>query len=96
MTASYEHEKPHLLTRLRRIEGQVRGIQRMVEEDKYCVDILTQIAGIQAALQQVSLKVLENHLTHCVTDAIQQDHGDDKIREVMQVLQHYTKTSRSL
>jgi DNA-binding FrmR family transcriptional regulator len=74
----------------------VRGIQRMVEEDTYCDDILTQIAGIQAALQQVSLKVLENHLTHCVTDAIEQDQRDEKIREVMQVLQHYTKTSRSL
>lgn len=96
MTASYEHEKPQLLTRLRRIEGQVRGIQRMVEQDTYCVDILTQIAGIQAALQQVSLKVLEDHLGHCVMDAMEPDQKDEKIREVMQVLQHYTKTSRSL
>lgn len=96
MTASYENDKQQLLSRLKRIEGQVRGLQRMLEEDKYCVDILTQVASTQAALQQVSLKLLEDHLSHCVTDAIQQNQGEEKIREVMSVLQHYTKTSRSL
>jgi CsoR family transcriptional regulator, copper-sensing transcriptional repressor len=96
MTASYDQDKQQLLTRLRRIEGQVRGIQRMLEEDKYCVDILTQISGVQSALQQVGLKVLEDHLLHCVTDAIRDDNGEEKIREVVTVLQHYTKTTRTV
>ncbi|MBE3558074.1 MAG: metal-sensitive transcriptional regulator [Ktedonobacteraceae bacterium] len=95
MVASYEQDKQQLLTRLRRVEGQVRGIQRMIEEDTYCVDIMTQIASIQSALQQVVLKMLEDHLSHCVTEAIQQGQGEEKIREVMQVLQHYTRTSRA-
>jgi len=78
------------LKRLRRIEGQVRGIARMVEEDRYCIDIMTQIAAIHAALRRVEEDVLEDHLNHCVTDAI--NSGDkaeqqQKIAELMEVLQ---------
>ncbi len=90
MAASGE-VKQKLLTRLRRIEGQTRGLQRMVEEDKYCVDIMNQIAGVQSALEQVTLLLMENHLQHCVTDAIQEGQGQEKIREMMDVLKHYTR-----
>ena len=90
MAASGE-VKQNLLTRLRRIEGQTRGLQRMVEEDKYCVDIMNQIAGVQSALEQVTLLLMENHFQHCVTEAIQAGQGDEKIHEIMDVLKHYTR-----
>lgn len=61
------------LTRLRRIEGQVRGLQKMVEEDRYCADILTQISSVQEALRGVGRALLRNHLRHCVTDTLRQD-----------------------
>ncbi|AWH93395.1 metal-sensitive transcriptional regulator [Dietzia lutea] len=69
----YTPHKDDLLKRLRRIEGQARGLQRMVEEDKYCIDILTQISAMTRALQSVSLGLLEEHLGHCVAGAI--EHG---------------------
>ena len=84
-------DKKKILTRLRRIEGQTRGIQRMVDEDKYCVDIMTQIAGVQSALEQVSLLLMENHLLHCVTEAVQEGKGEEKISEIMDVIKRYTK-----
>ena len=65
----YIHRKEEYLRRLRRIEGQARGLQRMVEEEKYCIDILTQISAITKALQSVGLGLLEEHLSHCVVDA---------------------------
>lgn len=89
--AAYGHEKEKILTRLRRIEGQTRGLQRMVEEDKYCVDIMTQITSARAALEQVSLMLMENHMHHCVTEAIQDGKGSEKIDEMMGVLKRYAK-----
>ncbi len=65
----YHDRKPTYLTRLRRIEGQVRGIQRMVDEDVYCIDVLTQIAAVTKALHAVGVGLLEDHLGHCVVDA---------------------------
>ncbi len=65
----YSDHKIAYLNRLRRIEGQARGLQRMVEEDKYCIDILTQVAAMTKALQSVSLGLLDDHLKHCVVDA---------------------------
>jgi DNA-binding FrmR family transcriptional regulator len=65
----YIHRKDDYLQRLRRIEGQARGLQRMVEEEKYCIDILTQISAITKALQSVGLGLLDEHLNHCVLDA---------------------------
>jgi DNA-binding FrmR family transcriptional regulator len=65
----YINRKEEYLRRLRRIEGQARGLQRMVEEEKYCIDILTQISAITKALQSVGLGLLEEHLSHCVVDA---------------------------
>jgi DNA-binding FrmR family transcriptional regulator len=65
----YTATKDQLLTRLKRIEGQVRGVQGMVEEDRYCIDVLTQISAIQAALDKVALGLLDDHARHCVIDA---------------------------
>jgi DNA-binding FrmR family transcriptional regulator len=66
----YADDKDALLKRLRRIEGQVRGLQRMVEDDTYCIDVLTQISAATRALQAVAVEMLEDHLGHCVSDAI--------------------------
>ena len=81
--AGYTGSKEEYLKRLRRIEGQVRGLQRMVDEDVYCIDILTQVAAVTKALQAVSLGLLEDHVGHCVVDAART--GDEeaaaKVRE---------------
>jgi DNA-binding FrmR family transcriptional regulator len=68
--AGYEMSKDDLQKRLRRIEGQVRGLQRMVEEDTYCIDVLTQVSATTSALQSVALGLLDDHLRHCVTEAV--------------------------
>lgn len=79
----YTQNKDGYLRRLRRIEGQVRGLQRMVEEDKYCIDILTQVSAAASALESVALGLLEEHLGHCVAQAIAEggDTANAKIRE---------------
>ncbi len=79
----YADTKAAHLKRLRRIEGQVRGLQRMVDEDTYCIDVLTQVAAATKALEAVALALLEEHLSHCVTDAIHAGgaDADDKIKE---------------
>jgi CsoR family transcriptional regulator, copper-sensing transcriptional repressor len=82
----FSYEQDALLARLRRIEGQVRGVQRMVEEGRYCLDIVTQIQAITAAADKVSQQVLEEHIRGCVADAIKDQHGDEAISELMMVL----------
>ncbi|WP_205708720.1 metal-sensitive transcriptional regulator [Kineococcus siccus] len=79
----YAGEKDAVLKRLRRVEGQVRGLQRMVEEDAYCIDVLTQVSAATKALQAVALSLLEDHLSHCVAHAAAEggDVADAKIRE---------------
>ena len=79
----YTQDKEDYLRRLRRIEGQVRGLQKMVEDDKYCIDILTQVSAVTKALQAVALGLLEDHLGHCVTQAVAEggDAADAKVRE---------------
>jgi CsoR family transcriptional regulator, copper-sensing transcriptional repressor len=79
--------------RLRRIEGQVRGLQRMVEEDAYCIDILTQVAAVQTALEQVAVNVLDAHVRHCVADAVAVDgpQADDKLDELMAAVRRFAK-----
>jgi CsoR family transcriptional regulator, copper-sensing transcriptional repressor len=67
--AGYVEDKDALLNRLRRIEGQVRGLERMVEEERYCVEIVTQISAVQAALEQVGLKLVEAHVRHCARES---------------------------
>ena len=79
----YTQDKDAYLKRLRRIEGQIRGLQRMVDEDTYCVDVLTQISAATRALQAVALGLLEDHLGHCVAQAVAEGGPDaqDKVRE---------------
>lgn len=79
----YSGTKEDYLRRLRRVEGQVRGLHRMVEEDTYCIDVLTQVAAVTKALQAVSLGLLEDHVAHCVVDAAREsdDAAQAKVRE---------------
>ena len=79
--------------RLRRIEGQVRGLQRMVDEDAYCIDILTQVAAVQTALEQVAVNVLDAHVRHCVADAVSVGDGesDEKLDELMAAVRRFAK-----
>jgi DNA-binding FrmR family transcriptional regulator len=79
----YTQDKDAYLKRLRRIEGQVRGLERMVEEDVYCIDVLTQVSAVTRALQAVALGLLEDHLGHCVTQAVAEGGPDaqEKVRE---------------
>jgi CsoR family transcriptional regulator, copper-sensing transcriptional repressor len=76
----YTQDKEDYLKRLRRIEGQVRGLQKMVEDDKYCIDILTQVSAVTKALQAVALGLLEDHLGHCVTEAIEQGGPEAQVK----------------
>ncbi|XVS62349.1 metal-sensitive transcriptional regulator [Actinosynnema sp. CA-299493] len=84
----YTSDKDAVLKRLRRVEGQVRGLQRMVEDDEYCIDVLTQIAAATKALQAVSLGLLDEHLKHCVADALTQggENADAKVREASEAI----------
>ncbi len=84
----YTHDKDAYIKRLRRIEGQIRGLQRMVDEDKYCIDILTQISAATRALQAVALGLLDEHLSHCVAGAVTEggDTATDKIREASEAI----------
>jgi DNA-binding FrmR family transcriptional regulator len=79
----YTQDKDAYLKRLRRIEGQVRGLQHMVDEDVYCIDVLTQVSAVTRALQAVALGLLEDHLGHCVAQAIEQGgpEAEEKVRE---------------
>lgn len=79
----YAMNKKALQDRLRRIEGQVRGLQRMVDDDQYCIDILTQVNSVVAALKAVGLGLLDDHVRHCVTESIERGNGDDKVEELM-------------
>lgn len=90
-TPRTNEEKKKIINRLKRVEGQVRGIQKMVEEDRYCVDILVQISAIQSALKQVGYTVTERHINHCVSDAIKSGEGQETIQELMEVLKHFSK-----
>jgi CsoR family transcriptional regulator, copper-sensing transcriptional repressor len=87
-----EKEKAQLLNRLKRIEGQVRGIQKMIEDDRYCVDILVQLSAINAALKKVGLHLLERHTQHCVRDAIKAGNGEEAIEELMKVFEQFSKS----
>jgi DNA-binding FrmR family transcriptional regulator len=84
----YTPNKDDYQKRLRRIEGQVRGLQRMVEEDKYCIDILTQVSAVTKALQSVAIGLLEDHLGHCVTEAVAEggDTATEKVREASEAI----------
>jgi CsoR family transcriptional regulator, copper-sensing transcriptional repressor len=76
----YIHRKDDYLRRLRRLEGQARGLQRMVEEEKYCIDILTQVSAMTKALQSVALGLLDEHMAHCVVDAAREGSPDAEVK----------------
>ena len=92
--AGYTGTKDDYLKRLRRIEGQVRGIQRMVEDDTYCIDVLTQVSAITQALQAVSLGLLEDHIGHCVVDAAREsdEAAQAKVREASDAIARLVKS----
>ena len=85
--AGYSLSKDDYLTRLRRIEGQVRGLQRLVDEDTYCIEVLTQISSVTKALQGVGVGLLDEHIRHCVRNAVQEGDaaGDAKIEEAVTI-----------
>jgi DNA-binding FrmR family transcriptional regulator len=84
----YAGSKDQYLKRLRRVEGQVRGLERMVEGDQYCIDILTQVSAVTKALQAVALGLLEDHMAHCVADAVAEGGpaADEKLREASEAI----------
>jgi DNA-binding FrmR family transcriptional regulator len=94
MQRGYSADRDAVLKRLRRIEGQVRGLQRMVDEDQYCIDVLTQISATTKALQAVALELLEDHLGHCVTHAIEAGGPDAtaKVREATAAIERLVKS----
>ena len=91
----YAKDKEALTKRLHRIEGQVRGIERMIEEDRYCIDVLTQIAAVNTALEQVAARVLEDHVTHCVAQALASGDAEvagAKSEELLAAVQRFSRT----
>ncbi|MGZ8605469.1 MAG: metal-sensitive transcriptional regulator [Actinomycetota bacterium] len=81
--AGYSMNRKELQDRLRRVEGQVRGIQRMVEADQYCIDILTQVNSASAALRSVGMGLLDDHVRHCVRESIETGNSDEKVEELL-------------
>lgn len=94
MERGYSAHKDEVLKRLRRVEGQVRGLQRMVEEDNYCIDVLTQVSAATKALQSVALALLGDHLAHCVQDALAKGgrEADLKIREAQAAIERLVRS----
>ncbi len=89
---SYVEDKKEILVRLRRIEGQLKGIQRMVKEDKYCVDVLNQLSSVIAATQKVAAIILQDHIRGCVRDAlIQDERSDDYVNELVTVVERFIR-----
>lgn len=89
--ASYEADKARILKRLRRIEGQVRGIQKMVEDDQYCVDVLTQISAIVAGLRATGLVILEDHIEGCVLNASPEEQ-EEVLEELMGAIERFNRS----
>ncbi len=87
----YQRDNADLLARLRKIEGQVRGVQRMVEEDRYCVDILIQLAAIKAAVGRVGLSLLESHTRGCVAQALKSGDNSAAVDELLEVVRQFTR-----
>lgn len=93
-THGYHENKAKYLARMRRIEGQARGIHRMIDEDSYCIDILTQVSAVTSALENVSLALLEDHLEHCVANAAKEGGvvADEKVAEAMAAIRRLVKS----
>ena len=94
-TRGYSADKDALIKRLHRIQGQVRGIEKMVDEDRYCIDILTQVGAVSTALESLALKILDDHVRHCVAGAIASgDEADalEKTEELLAAVQRFART----
>jgi DNA-binding FrmR family transcriptional regulator len=94
--AAHGYDKDRIRNRLHRVEGQVRGIERMVEDDRYCVDILTQVAAVRTALESIAYEILSDHVTHCVSDALasgDEANANQKSRELLAAVQRFAKTT---
>ena len=94
MKPGYTDDKEAVLRRLRRVEGQIRGLQRMVDEDAYCIDVLTQVSAATRALESVALELLGDHLAHCVRDAVAEGGpvGDAKITEAQAAIERMVRS----
>ena len=91
----YAEDKAALTKRLHRIEGQVRGIERMVDEDRYCIDVLTQISAVNTALESLAFKILDEHVRHCVAGALTSGDAEDaaaKTEELLQAVHRFART----
>ena len=88
----YIANKDDIQKRLLRIEGQARGLQRMVDEERYCIEILTQVKSVKAALDRVALLLLDDHVEHCVADAVKSGHGAAKLRELSQAIGRFVES----
>jgi DNA-binding FrmR family transcriptional regulator len=94
-TRGYTKDKEALVKRLHRIEGQVRGIEKMVEGDRYCIDVLTQIAAVNTALESLAFKILDEHVRHCVAGALtsgDEDEAQVKTEELLEAVQRFART----
>ena len=90
----YASDKEALVRRLHRIEGQVRGIERMVEDDRYCIDVLTQIAAVNTALESLAFRILDGHVNHCVADALASgdpDAAETKSKELLEAVHRFAR-----
>jgi DNA-binding FrmR family transcriptional regulator len=95
MTHGYAADKDALVKRLHRIEGQVRGLERMIEDERYCIDVLTQISAVTTALDSVAFRILDGHVEHCVTDALSSGDpsvAEEKSRELLAAVHRYSRT----
>ena len=95
MTHGYAADKDALVKRLHRIEGQVRGLERMIEDERYCIDVLTQISAVTTALDSVAFRILDGHVEHCVTDALSSGDpsvAEKKSRELLAAVHRYSRT----
>ena len=95
MTYPYTSEKDALVKRLHRIEGQVRGIERMVEEERYCIDILTQISAVSTALESLAFRILDGHVNHCVADALASGDpqaAEEKTKELLAAVHRFSRS----
>jgi DNA-binding FrmR family transcriptional regulator len=89
-----KNAKPTLIKRLKRIEGQVRGISRMVDEDRYCIDVITQISAVRAALRRVEEAVLRDHVAHCVEHAITAGNATEQRKKVAELMEVFARADR--
>ena len=95
MTHGYAAERDALVKRLRRIEGQVRGLERMIEDDRYCIDVLTQVSAVTTALESVAYRILDAHVSHCVADALSSGDPEaaaDKSRELLAAVHRFSRS----